>query len=122
MGRGWMKARGPLDENDRRRLVLQLVTRLRCVECGKPYNPHDFALVDRREDVWVLGIQCRHCGSSGHIVVLMRLDTELDPVVDLTSEELEGADQWLPITADDVLDVHTFLQEFNGDFEVLFAP
>jgi hypothetical protein len=91
------------------------------VECGKQFNLHDFVLVNRWQDVWVLGIECRHCGSSGHVVVFLRLDAKPGLLMDLTPEEMEVADQWLPITADDVLDIHQFLQEFDGDFETLFA-
>jgi hypothetical protein len=68
-----------------------------------------------------LGIDCRHCGSSGHVIVFLRLDAELEPNVDLTAEELDHADEWPPITADDVLDMHVLLDEFEGDFEALFA-
>jgi len=115
-----MKAPSPLDENDKRRLILKLVTRLRCVGCGQPYAPQDFVLIERRQDVWVLGVHCRHCGSSGHVIVVMRSDAESEPVTDLTAEESRVVDQWPPITADDVLDVHELLQEFDGDLGALF--
>jgi hypothetical protein len=51
----------------------------------------------------------------------MRLGIEPEPIIDLTPEEVEAAVDWAPITADDLLDVHAFLQEFDGDFEMLFT-
>jgi hypothetical protein len=121
MPQGSKKARGPLDENDKRRLVLKLVTQLRCAECGRLYDPQDFALIHRRQDVWVLSTRCRHCDEPCHVVVFMDLEAEAEPepVTDLTPGELKVADQWSPITADDVLDMHALLCEFEGDFEEL---
>jgi hypothetical protein len=55
----------------------------------------------------------------------MRLDADIGPeaelVTDLTPEELEEADNWRPITFDDVLDVHLLLEESGGDLEILLA-
>jgi hypothetical protein len=116
-----MRAPAPLDENDKRRLVLKLVTRLRCVECNELYEPQAFSLVHRWQDVWVLSARCGQCGETARIIILMRLDAEAEPVVDLTPEELKAVEDWPPITTDDVLDVHAALSEFDGDFEALFA-
>ena len=116
-----MQAAGPMSEGDKRRLVLKLVARLRCVQCQNPYDPHDFTLVHNMEDMWVLSTRCRHCDELCHVVVYMRLGAEPEPIIDLTPEEVEAADNWSPITTDDLLDVHAFLQEFDGDFDLLFS-
>jgi hypothetical protein len=119
MEQGWMKEPGPLNEADKRRLVLKLVAQLRCVECGRLYDRKDFTLIHNWQDMWVLGTRCRHCDEQVQVVIFMRLDAEPEPATDLMPEEMETAGQWPTITADDVLDVHTLLQEFNGDFEAL---
>jgi hypothetical protein len=120
MEQGWMKAVGPRDEGEKRRLILKLIAQLRCMECGRLYDPHDFTLVHRRQDLWVLSTRCRNCDEPCHVVVFMELEEEPEPVTDLTPKELEVAGQWPPITADDVLDMHALLSEFEGDFEELF--
>lgn len=116
---------GPLSEGDKRRFVLKLVARLRCVECQRPYDPHDFTLVHNWPDMWVLSTRCRHCNEPCHVVIFMRLDAEHEPeaelVTDLTPEELQDIDQRLPITFDDVLDVHVLLEHSDGDLETLLA-
>jgi hypothetical protein len=119
MKQGWMREEGPLDEGDKRRLVLKLVAQLRCVKCGHPYDPHDFTLVHRRKELWVLSTRCRQCNEACHVVIFMELKPSPEPVTDLTPEELVAAAQWSPITADDVLDVHNLLCEFEGDVEML---
>ncbi len=120
MDQGGMKARDPLGESEKRRLVLKLIAQLSCVECGRRFDPNDFTLVHRWKDLWVLGTRCRHCNEASHVIVLMRLDAEIAPVTDLTADELEAAEEWSPITADDVLDVHALLSEFEGDLGELF--
>jgi hypothetical protein len=91
------------------------------VECGQTYAAEDFTLVHRWQDVWVLSTRCRTCDDACHVVIFMRLDAKDEPVVDLTPEELKSAKTWPPITADDVLDVHELLQEFDGDLKTLFS-
>lgn len=120
MEQGEKRGKGPLSDNDKRRMVLKLVSQLRCVECGRLYDSHDFTLLHRWEDMWVLSTRCRHCNEPCHVVVFMRLDAAPEPVTDLTLEELEDADQLPPITRDDVLDIHALLHEFEGDLDDLF--
>jgi hypothetical protein len=119
MEQDWGDASLPLDEEDKRRLVVKLVTRLRCVECGRLYDVEDFALVHRWQDLWVLSTRCRHCDELCHVVVYMRLDAEPEPLIDLTPEEILAVDGLPPITADDVLDVHNLLEAFEGDVGLL---
>ena len=116
-----MGAGSPLDDNDKRRLVLHLVQQLRCVDCGRLYDPEDFAFIHRWPEVWVLSTRCRHCDDLCHVVIFMELETEPEPLIDLTPEEAELVAGLPPITADDVLDVHLLLQGPEADLEELFA-
>lgn len=121
MEHGWPGAGTPLDDNDKRRLVSQLVRQLRCMACNRLYDPEDFTLVHRWQEVWVLSTRCRHCDELCHVVIFMQLGTEPEPVMDLTPGEAQIAADRPPITADDVLDMHLLLHEFDGDFEELLA-
>jgi DNA-directed RNA polymerase subunit RPC12/RpoP len=119
MNSGQMRAKHPLDDNDKRRLVLTLLARLRCAACGKPFLARDFALLEHQSDVWVLGVECRHCGESARVIVALHMGAEHEPLTDLMPEERREADAWPPITGDDVLDVHELLQECDGDLGIL---
>jgi hypothetical protein len=116
-----MKAELPLDENDKRQMVLKLISHLRCLECGRAYERTDFKLVHRWEEVWLLSANCPQCNHSSHVVIFMQLDARRDLVSDLTSEELHSIQEWPAITADDVLDIHALLEEFDGGFEELLT-
>jgi hypothetical protein len=116
-----MKALGPADDNETRRIVLKLLARLRCSECGTPFELHDFVLQHHRQDTWVLVVECRHCGESTHVVIAMQYEDDPELASELTPAELRVVAQQPPITADDVLDMHGFLEEFDGDFEGLIG-
>jgi len=110
-----MKTELPPDENERRRLVLKLVSQLHCLDCGQGYDREDFALAHRWEDVWVLTSNCHHCHGRSHIVIFMHVDGAPGPGCDLTPEEASAVQRLPAINADDVLDMHLFLSEFDGD-------
>jgi hypothetical protein len=120
MAPGSMRAGLPLSEEEKRRLIRKLVAQLRCAACGRPYAAEDLSLVHRWQNLWVLSTRCRHCNEPCQIVIFMHLEAEPEPSQDLTPEEAEVADEWPPITADDVMNTHAFLQSFDGDFEALF--
>ncbi len=116
-----MKATGRQDDSERHRLLLKLLAQLRCIQCGTHYDPHDFVQIHRWQDVWVLSVECRQCAQHSHVIVSLALGAQSEPAVDLTEEELEGAQDWHPVTSDDVLDMHMLLQEFEGDFETILS-
>lgn len=115
------KATGPLDESDKHRLILKLVMQLRCAVCGEPYNPHDWTLVNQQQNEWVLGIRCRRCTTMSCVVILLRPEPKPEPIHDLTPEEIQIANEWPPISRDDVLDLHEFLEGYQGDLATLFS-
>ena len=117
-----MQPRVPQDEEGKRRLVLKLITRLRCPECSRLYSPEDFALLHRWPDAWVLNAHCRHCDSTSHVVVFLTAEARTEALGDLTPEELRAWGNQPPISADDVLDIHALLQGFEGDFDSLLGP
>jgi hypothetical protein len=116
-----MQTELPLDDNEKRRLVFKLIGQLHCLDCGQPYNRDDFSLAHRHDDVWVLSSQCHHCSGRSHVIIFMHVDAAPDPGLDLTPEEASSVERLPAISTDDVLDVHLFLSEFDGDFEGFFA-
>lgn len=121
MERDPVKGNRSQDDNDKRQMLLRLIHNLRCVECGRLYDAEDFVLVHRRQDTWVLSTRCRHCNELCQVVVFLQPESEPQPVTDLTPEEIQPTTERPSISSDDVLDMHTFLQKFDGDFEILFA-
>jgi hypothetical protein len=115
-----MRTELPPDDNEKRRLVFKLVSQLHCLDCGRAYDREDFSLAHRGEDVWVLSTHCHHCNGRSHVIIFMHPDGIPSLNWDLTPEEASSVERLPAITADDVLDMHLFLSEFDGDFEELF--
>lgn len=109
------------EDSERQSLVLKLLTRLRCVACGRPYTPHDCTLIDRRPDAWVLGVQCHRCKTAGYVMFVLDLAEQAKTLTELTPDEQEEAARRPAISGDDVLDVHALLDNFEGDVDVLLS-
>jgi len=92
-------------------LIRYLVAHLKCAACQQPYNPEDLQIIDEGSSLLVLLMTCHHCQAQGLIVALVQ-EQRTEPESD--AQEREGS-EIQPITADDVLDVHRFLETFDGD-------
>ncbi|MCL4459587.1 MAG: hypothetical protein M1577_06725 [Chloroflexi bacterium] len=77
-------------------------------------------ILGHQDDLWFLMIICNHCRSHGLIAALIKEEHITEIVTDLTPREMEKIREAAAIGADDVLDMHEFLQEFDGDFLSLF--
>jgi hypothetical protein len=108
-----METAGSMGDNERRRLVLTLLTRLQCAECEQTYHAHDFTVMHRESDVWMLEAHCRNCGDTAHVVVAIQVDHQAEPVSELTPEEVVSFGDFPPISVDDVLDMHLLLQTLD---------
>jgi len=92
-------------------LIRYLVTHLRCAVCQHPYNPEDVQVLDEGSSLLVLLMTCHHCQAQALIVALVQGQR---PEPERAAHERERPEVQ-PITADDVLDTHRFLESFDGD-------
>lgn len=91
-----------------------------CSQCQRPHTLDDFRVVGRQGDLWILTIQCDACRS--RTMVTAAVDEEQLDIADSESEAPSlGTVETHPINVDDVLDMHDFLDAFDGDFSRLFA-
>ena len=121
-------------ENQIKRIVLDRMDR--CGVCHRSYEPEDVHVLSRKPDFWMMLVQCTDCQAKSFVAAVMK---DGDPkearlaLRELTAQaesgtvsiETETSDEILiegePVTAHDVLDMHEFLGEFDGDFKKLFA-
>jgi hypothetical protein len=92
-----------------------------CVTCNRPFDADSITILGHQENLWFLMLVCRECNSHGLVAALMK-DNETSVVTDLTPEEAEKLTAGIPVSADDVLGIHEFLRDFDGDFSRLFRP
>ena len=119
-------------EKQIKRIVLDRMER--CSVCHRGFEPDDVHVLSRKSDMWMLMVSCGECQARNFVaavigdgdaeeaqLALRRLgeehirgkqgiELEVDP--DLKPQD--------PVSVDDVLEIHEFLQGFDGDFQALF--
>ncbi len=98
-----------------RQLVKHLVASIPCAICHRHHEPGNVRIVDRHGEIWVIAVQCDHCGAQGLVFAMIQEGEEPKIVNELTSQERAKFREMPRIDADDVLDVHEFLRDFDGD-------
>jgi hypothetical protein len=109
---------------DFKKIIEWLSQILRCPICGHRYNLEQTKIIDSKENKPTTGANllvhtdCESCRSS--VVFSIAVDGpevfSVGMVTDLTSTDTTKFQNSQVLTAGDVLDVHRFLQEFDGDF------
>lgn len=95
-----------------------------CPLCEERYTPLQASVIAAREGAHLLHLECRNCG--GAVVAAIRNDqvgvSSIGLLTDLTSDDVvKFVDARGPATADDVLDLHSVLQD-DRNANVLLVP
>lgn len=120
-----------------RRIVVERMDR--CTVCHRRFVEDDVEVVSRKSDVWLMIVQCKDCHSRSFAAVVGDTSAALDPdaligfqsdgSLEITLEfEPDGFDREQmtqpagdPVDIDDLLEMHEFLDSFDGDFKSLFG-
>jgi hypothetical protein len=120
-------------EKQIKRIVLDRMER--CSVCHRGFEPDDVQVLSRKSDMWMLMVSCGECHARNFVaavigdgdaeeaqLALRRLGEEhlrsrLDTATDEAEDEEIASE---PVSVDDVLEIHEFLQGFDGDFRQLF--
>lgn len=113
-------AAGSEESHVERELVKHLIASIPCAVCHNHYEPDDVHIVDRHGEIWIVAVECSHCGTQGLVFAMIKEGEEPEMVGELTPHERARLREMGRIDADDVLDVHEFLRDFDGDFVSLF--
>src|SRR5262249_8981737 len=119
-------------EKQIKRIVLDRMER--CSVCHRSFEPDDVQVLSRKSDMWMLMVSCGECHARNFVaavigdgdaeeaqLALRRLGEEhLRSRLETASESEEDDLVSEPVSIDDVLEIHEFLQGFDGDFKQLF--
>lgn len=97
-------------------LIQRLVANIQCAACGKAYVVDNVQILGHQDNLWISAVTCAHCQTQGLIFAVVKegeLDSEV--VSELTPDEMDALEELGDITADEVLDLHEFLKDFDGD-------
>ena len=118
-------------EKQIKRIVLDRMER--CSVCHRGFEPDDVHVLSRKSDMWMLMVSCGECQARNFVaavigdgdaeeaqLALRRLGEEhVRPRTGIEPED-EGV-SGEPVSVDDVIEIHQFLQGFDGDFKALFG-
>ena len=107
------------------------LTSFTCPACGRRYRGSKIRLLAERDGLFFVDLDCARCGSHTVAIVTVEIDDNSPSITDVSDVSLstdalpEHLGEQLPagaapVTADDVLDMHEFLADFEGDVSHLF--
>ena len=110
----------------------------RCTVCHHEFDTSDIHVISRKPDIWTMLVECTDCHSRNFVaavlndgdpreaqLALRRLSEQAikeirDPADREPQIPSEAPPSGDPIDAGDVIDMHDFLADFDGDFKSLF--
>lgn len=121
-----------------KQIVLQRMGR--CRVCHRPPSPEDIETVSKESDVWTMVVQCPDCHARSFVAAVLNeadadkaafalrrmSEGEGEVAIELADGEVEYVDEPEPeprerVTVDDILDMHEYLDTFDGNFKRLFG-
>jgi hypothetical protein len=94
------------------------LTSFGCAACGAPYEPGRIRLLAERDGLFFVDLACTTCTSRAVAIVTVEVDDDEEPRADagelVQLSPAVGRGGRDPIGIDDVLDVHRFLERFEG--------
>ena len=105
----------------RENLIKKLMTASKCTVCGEHYRVDDVSVLGHEDNLWFLTVSCSVCQAQYLVAAIIQEESTPEAVTDLIEAEQGNFDWVEAVTADDVLNMHDFLTDFDGDFRRLFG-
>ncbi len=102
-------------------LIRRLLALIKCSACGQRYEVDNIDVLGHQEDLWFLRVFCSACRAQCLVVAVIKEGRVPEVITDLTEAELDKFRKVGVVSADEVLDMHNFLKNFDGDFSRLFS-
>ena len=86
---------------------------IRCPLCGQHYNSKKSRIVKKTDGLIILYLMCSKCQSSAMTMISTGSSsiTSVSVITDIIEKDIERFQNQKPISADDVLELHTFLEK-----------
>lgn len=112
----------------------------RCMVCHNQFQTDDITVISRERDMWTMVVECTDCHARNFVAAVLNDGNPEDAqlalrrlseratngrggtaeVSEIMETDVSHEDTGSPVSAADVVDVHEFLAEFDGDFKHLF--
>jgi len=101
--------------------IKRLVATIKCGVCGQHYEGDNMKVLGHRDDLWFLSVFCPACRSQGLVAAVIKKGELPLPITDLNETEQVKFRGLGPVSGDELLDIHEFLKDFDGDFSRLLS-
>ena len=102
-------------------LIKRVISLMKCGVCGQRYETDNVSVLGHEEGLWFLRLFCPSCQTQYLVAAVIREGKTLEVITDLTEAELDKFRDAGRLTADEMLDMHNFLKDFDGDFSRLLG-
>jgi hypothetical protein len=103
------------------KFLKKLLATMKCSMCGHPYQSGNVNILGHKDDLWFLSVFCPSCKSQGLVAAVVKEGKVTEVLTELTAAEQKRLASAAPLSSDDLMDMHRFLADFDGDFQSLFA-
>ena len=112
--------RAPKVESVEEDVIRNLMASIECSICGQYYETDNVSVLGHEEELWFLRVSCAACNNQYLVAAMIKEDSPPETHIDPTEPEPDRyRNEGVP-TADEMLDMHNFLKNFDGDFAQLF--
>ena len=101
--------------------IKRVMSSIKCGVCGQCYEVDNIKVLSHHKDSWFLRAFCSSCHTQCLATVVIKEGKTPELITDLTEAELGRFRNMGRVTTDEVLDMHNFLKDFDGDFSRLFS-
>lgn len=101
--------------------IKKLMTSAKCSGCGQRYEAENIEVIGHYNNLWFMRVFCVACRAHYLVTAMVDGETAGEKVTDLSVAEMEKFREAGGLKSDEILDMHDFLKEFDGDFLQLFS-
>jgi len=100
--------------------IKRLVATIKCGVCSQRYQGGNVRILGHYGDLWFLSVYCSACHSQGLVAAVIKEGQVPTLITDLTEREYDKFREMGVVSDNDLLDIHNFLKNFDGDFSHIF--
>ncbi|MSU76120.1 hypothetical protein EXS54_01455 [Patescibacteria group bacterium] len=104
-------------------LIKNIQSMMRCPSCGASYTENQIHFLGQLDMAALIQLDCQSCGLPvmATIVVSDKNQVQAPKLMsDISTEEMRDVKNHDPVSSDHIVDVHSFLKDFDGNFEQAF--
>ena len=101
--------------------IKKMMALAKCSGCGQQYEAENIEVLGHHEGMWFMSVFCVACRAQYLVTAVIDKEWEVETVTDLSAAEVEKFRDVESLKVDEVLDMHSFLKKFDGDFSRLFS-